>query len=163
MVVKFLVENCMSNQIYCFIYRRISNIIKELLENEENYVQTLEKGIENYVGVMNQKDLPPALRGQKYHIFGNIESIYEFHKYKFLPKLRDNCASIQGVAETFIQLIEDNRFYCYILFALNRPKSEKICNKNLDFFQVSIFHPWSLISAHLTSYVSLGKTTSSWW
>ncbi|EAT47363.1 AAEL001509-PA [Aedes aegypti] len=115
--------------------KRISNIIKELLENEENYVQTLEKGIENYVGVMNQKDLPPALRGQKYHIFGNIESIYEFHKYKFLPKLRDNCASIQGVAETFIQLIEDNRFYCYILFALNRPKSEKICNKNLDFFQ----------------------------
>lgn len=114
---------------------RISNIIKELLENEENYVQTLEKGIENYLGVMNEKDLPPALRGQKYHIFGNIESIYEFHKDKFLPKLRENCASIQGVAETFIQFIEENRFYCYILFALNRPKSEKICNKNLDFFQ----------------------------
>lgn len=118
---------------------RISNIIKELLENEENYVQTLEKGIENYIAVMDQKDLPPALKGQKYHIFGNIVSIYEFHKEKFLPKLRENCASIQGVAETFIKFIEDNRFYCYILFALNRPKSEKICNKNLDFFQVSIF------------------------
>ncbi|XP_062556014.1 uncharacterized protein LOC134220868 isoform X2 [Armigeres subalbatus] len=114
---------------------RISNIMKELLENEETYVQTLEKGIENYISVMNQKDLPPALRGQKYHIFGNIESIFELHNEKFLPKLRDNSASIQGVAETFIEFIEYDRFYCYILFALNRPNSEKICNKNLDFFQ----------------------------
>lgn len=110
--------------------------MKELLENEENYVQTLEKGIENYISIMNNKDLPPALRGQRYHIFGNIENIYTFHKERFLPKLRDNCASIQGIAETFIKFIEDDRFYCYILFALNRPKSEKICNKNLDFFQV---------------------------
>lgn len=114
---------------------RITNIMKELLENEENYVQTLEKGIENYISIMNNKDLPPALRGQRYHIFGNIESIHAFHKDRFLPKLRDNCASIQGIAETFIKFIEDDRFYCYILFALNRPKSEKICNKNLDFFQ----------------------------
>ncbi|XP_065074372.1 uncharacterized protein LOC135698371 [Ochlerotatus camptorhynchus] len=114
---------------------RITNIMKELLENEENYVQTLEKGIENYISIMNNKDLPPALRGQRYHIFGNIENIYSFHRDRFLPKLRNNCASIQGIAETFIKLIEDDRFYCYILFALNRPNSEKICNKNLDFFQ----------------------------
>lgn len=115
--------------------------MKELLENEENYVQTLKKGIEDYMSVMNQKDLPLGLKGQRYHIFGNIESIYELHKDKFLPKLRENRASIQGIAETFIKFIEDDRFYCYILFALNRPKSEKICNKNLEFFQVgSRFH-----------------------
>ncbi|XP_055621765.1 uncharacterized protein LOC129765450 isoform X2 [Toxorhynchites rutilus septentrionalis] len=114
---------------------RITSIMKELLENEENYVQTLRKGIEDYMNVMNQKDLPLGLKGQRYHIFGNIESIYELHKDKFLPKLRENRASIQGIAETFIKFIEDDRFYCYILFALNRPKSEKICNKNLDFFQ----------------------------
>ncbi|XP_055534245.1 uncharacterized protein LOC129723817 isoform X2 [Wyeomyia smithii] len=114
---------------------RITSIMKELLENEENYVQTLAKGIEDYVRVMSQKDLPLGLRGQRYHIFGNIENIYEFHKEKFLPKLRENRASIQGIAETFIQFIEQDRFYCYILFALNRPKSEKICNKNLEFFQ----------------------------
>ncbi|XP_058457420.1 uncharacterized protein LOC131434590 isoform X1 [Malaya genurostris] len=114
---------------------RITSIMKELLENEENYVQTLAKGIEDYISIMHQKDLPPGLRGQRYHIFGNIESIYDFHKEKFLPKLRENRASIQGIAETFIRFIEHDRFYCYILFALNRPKSEKICNKNLEFFQ----------------------------
>lgn len=114
---------------------RITSIMRELLENEENYVQTLAKGIEDYVGVMSQKDLPLGLRGQRYHIFGNIESIYRFHSEKFLPKLRENRSSVQGIAETFIQFIEHDRFYCYILFALNRPKSEKICNKNLEFFQ----------------------------
>lgn len=114
---------------------RISKIINELLENEENYVQSLEKGIENYISVMKEKDLPPGLRGQKYHIFGNIENIYDLHKNQFLPKLRENSASIQGVAETFIEFIEHDKFYCYILFALNRPNSEKICKKNLDYFQ----------------------------
>ncbi|XP_058828396.1 triple functional domain protein-like [Topomyia yanbarensis] len=114
---------------------RITSIMKELLENEENYVQTLAKGVEDYISVMHRKDLPLGLRGQRYHIFGNIENIFEFHKEKFLPKLRENRASIQGIAETFIKFIEHDRFYCYILFALNRPKSEKICNKNLEFFQ----------------------------
>lgn len=114
---------------------RITNIMKELLNNEENYVNTLAKGIEDYVSVMHQKDLPMALRGQRYHIFGNIEKIYQFHKETFLPRLRENRASIQGIADTFIKFIESDRFYCYILFALNRPKSEKICNKNLEFFQ----------------------------
>lgn len=109
--------------------------MKELLDNEENYVNTLGKGIEDYVSVMHQKDLPMALRGQRYHIFGNIEKIYQFHREVFLPKLRENRASIAGIAETFIKFIESDRFYCYILFALNRPKSEKICNKNLEFFQ----------------------------
>uniref|UniRef100_A0A8D8KAC2 Pleckstrin homology domain-containing family G member 4B n=2 Tax=Culex pipiens TaxID=7175 RepID=A0A8D8KAC2_CULPI len=114
---------------------RITNIMKELLDNEENYVNTLGKGIEDYVSVMHQKDLPMALRGQRYHIFGNIEKIYQFHREIFLPKLRENRASIAGIAETFIKFIESDRLYCYILFALNRPKSEKICNKNLEFFQ----------------------------
>uniref|UniRef100_A0A1Q3FJR2 Putative guanine nucleotide exchange factor for rho and rac gtpase n=1 Tax=Culex tarsalis TaxID=7177 RepID=A0A1Q3FJR2_CULTA len=114
---------------------RITNIMKELLDNEENYVNTLGKGIEDYVSVMHQKDLPMALRGQRYHIFGNIEKIYQFHREIFLPRLRENRASIAGIAETFIKFIESDRFYCYILFALNRPKSEKICNKNLEFFQ----------------------------
>lgn len=109
--------------------------MKELLDNEENYVNTLGKGIEDYVSVMHQKDLPMALRGQRYHIFGNIEKIYQFHRETFLPKLRENRASIAGIAETFIKFIESDRLYCYILFALNRPKSEKICNKNLEFFQ----------------------------
>ncbi|XP_055597099.1 uncharacterized protein LOC129747101 isoform X2 [Uranotaenia lowii] len=115
---------------------RITRVMKELLENEESYVNTLARGIENYISIMQGKDLPPGLRGQRYHIFGNIEHIHELHKDRFLPRLRHNRASIKGIAETFIRFIEQDRFYCYILFALNRPKSEKICNRNLEFFQV---------------------------
>ncbi|XP_049291133.1 uncharacterized protein LOC125768048 isoform X1 [Anopheles funestus] len=114
---------------------RVTSILQELLENEANYVQTLGRGIENYVSIMSGKDLPPALRGQKYHIFGNIEKIHNLHQNQFLPMLESNRASIAGIAETFIWFLENDKFYCYIMFALNRPKSERICNRNLDFFQ----------------------------
>ncbi|XP_053657757.1 uncharacterized protein LOC128706840 [Anopheles marshallii] len=114
---------------------RVTSILQELLANEANYVQTLGRGIENYVSIMTGKDLPPALRGQKYHIFGNIEKIHNLHQSQFLPMLECNRASIAGIAETFIWFLENDKFYCYIMFALNRPKSERICNRNLDFFQ----------------------------
>uniref|UniRef100_A0A1S4H711 DH domain-containing protein n=2 Tax=Anopheles gambiae TaxID=7165 RepID=A0A1S4H711_ANOGA len=114
---------------------RVSSILQELLANEANYVQTLGRGIENYVSIMARKNLPPGLRGQKYHIFGNIEKIHNLHQNQFLPMLESNRASIAGIAETFIWFLENDKFYCYIMFALNRPKSERICNKNLDFFQ----------------------------
>ncbi|XP_309947.5 uncharacterized protein LOC1271197 isoform X2 [Anopheles gambiae] len=114
---------------------RVSSILQELLANEANYVQTLGRGIENYVSIMAGKHLPPGLRGQKYHIFGNIEKIHNLHQNQFLPMLESNRASIAGIAETFIWFLENDKFYCYIMFALNRPKSERICNKNLDFFQ----------------------------
>uniref|UniRef100_A0A2M4ANF3 Putative guanine nucleotide exchange factor for rho and rac gtpase n=2 Tax=Anopheles triannulatus TaxID=58253 RepID=A0A2M4ANF3_9DIPT len=114
---------------------RVKSILQELLQNEANYVQTLGRGIENYVGIMGSKELPPGLRGQRYHIFGNIEKIHSLHRDKFLPMLERNQASIQGIAETFIRFLEHDKFYCYIMFALNRPKSERICNRNLDFFQ----------------------------
>ncbi|XP_052901390.1 uncharacterized protein LOC128307759 isoform X2 [Anopheles moucheti] len=114
---------------------RVTSILQELLANEANYVQTLGRGIENYVNIMTGKDLPPALRGQKFHIFGNIEKIHNLHQNQFLPMLKNNRASIAGIAETFIWFLENDKFYCYIMFALNRPKSERICNRNLDFFQ----------------------------
>ncbi|XP_058116270.1 uncharacterized protein LOC131285549 [Anopheles ziemanni] len=114
---------------------RVTSILQELLENEANYVQTLGRGIENYVSIMSGKDVPPGLRGQKFHIFGNIEKIHSLHQNQLLPALQHNRASIQGIAETFIRFLENDKFYCYIMFALNRPKSERICNRNLDFFQ----------------------------
>uniref|UniRef100_A0AAG5DKR4 DH domain-containing protein n=1 Tax=Anopheles atroparvus TaxID=41427 RepID=A0AAG5DKR4_ANOAO len=114
---------------------RVTSILQELLENEANYVQTLGRGIENYVSIMSGKDLPPGLRGQKFHIFGNIEKIHSLHQNQLLPALQRNRASIQGIAETFIWFLENDKFYSYIMFALNRPKSERICNRNLDFFQ----------------------------
>ncbi|XP_050090765.1 uncharacterized protein LOC126574552 [Anopheles aquasalis] len=114
---------------------RVKSILQELLQNEANYVQTLGRGIENYVSIMGSKELPPGLRGQRYHIFGNIEKIHSLHQDQFLPMLERNQASIQGIAETFIRFLERDKFYCYIMFALNRPKSERICNRNLDFFQ----------------------------
>ncbi|XP_058060811.1 uncharacterized protein LOC131211382 isoform X2 [Anopheles bellator] len=114
---------------------RVTNILQELLDNEANYVHTLGRGIANYVSIMTAKELPPGLRGQRYHIFGNIEKIHSLHQNQFLPMLQSNRASIQGIAETFIRFLERDKFYCYIMFALNRPKSERICNRNLDFFQ----------------------------
>lgn len=118
---------------------KLFNILSELFENEKNYVQTLEKGIVNYMNALDQKDLPKPLRGQKFHIFANIVGIYNFHRNEFLPSLLacDEDDPIQ-VAEVFTHYITKDYFYSYVIYAMNRKRSELLCNQCMDFWRVSI-------------------------
>jgi pleckstrin homology domain-containing family G member 4 len=101
-------------------------------------VRTLQKGIDNYVSSLDVPNLPLKLRGQKRFIFGNIDRIYDLHSNMFCPALKACEEDVMKIAETFINYVQKDFFYCYILFVLNRPKSEKICRENMEFFQVKI-------------------------
>ena len=122
----------------CFwiIHSKLSNIINELLENEQSYVDTLERGIKNYVTSLDKEKIPPTLRGQKFRIFGNIENIYRFHKLEFLPQLVECNENVTLIADTFVSFLKKDFFYGYVLYAINSKKSEKICNQHVEFFQV---------------------------
>jgi RhoGEF domain len=124
------------SRIYTVSSSKLSNILRELVENEENYVRTLKKGIEHYVSSLDVPNLPLRLRGQKRFIFGNVERIYDLHAIKFCPALKACGEDVIKIAETFNNFIRKDYFYCYILFVLNRLRSQKICGENIEFFQV---------------------------
>lgn len=112
--------------------------MEELLQNEKIYVETLKTGIQNYVQIFNDApdEVPRKLKGLKYHLFSNIEKIYEFHKEILFPKLNEVGNDLVKIAEVFIELINQNYFYCYVLYAINKKRSELLCRKHDDFFNV---------------------------
>lgn len=123
-----------------YFVRKLLNIIKEMLDIEQNYVDNLKLGVENYIHTfekqINAFDVSKRgqLLGQKTHIFGNLESIYEFHRDEFYPELMKCQEDIKEIAGVFLNYIQNDYFYGYVLFAINRPRSEMICRTNSEFF-----------------------------
>ncbi len=116
---------------------KVLHIVRELLENERTYVQTLKSGIKNYSGSMDTEILPEQLIGQKFRIFGDIEKVYEFHRDEFLPKLIECKEDIQLISETFTSFIQNDDFYIYVLYGINSKRAGLICKNNTEFFNVS--------------------------
>jgi RhoGEF domain len=117
---------------------KLSKILRELVETEENYVCTLQKGIENYIKSLEESDSTLQLRDPKCFVFGNIEhNIYELHANQFCPALKACGEDVIKIAKTFNHFTSNDYFYCYVLFMLNKPRSQKICGENAEFFQVN--------------------------
>lgn len=116
--------------------RKISFLIDELLETERNYINTLQKGIATYVEAVfnDQTPPPPELSGKKYHLFGNLEYIYRFHRNAFLPKLLTTGNDVERIADVFIHFLENDSFYGYILYSMYHPKSQRVCEQHISFF-----------------------------
>jgi len=60
-------------------------VIKELIETERDYVRDLQMVVEGYMALMHNPEndipMPDDLKGGKDKmIFGNLESIYEWHR-----------------------------------------------------------------------------------
>lgn len=110
--------------------------MRELQENEQNYVRSLENGIKNYMSVMDQKELPRTLRGQKFKVFGNIFSIYKFHAEEFYPNLLECGDDVGKIADLFTTYLTRDYFYSYVIYAINRKKSEILCNFHMSFWKV---------------------------
>lgn len=87
--------------------------------------------------VLNEKQLPKTLRGQKYRIFGNIKSIYKLHAHEFLPALNACCDDPERIAEVFTSYVTRDFFYGYIIYAINRKRSELLCNYHVNFWKVN--------------------------
>ncbi|KAH8321818.1 hypothetical protein KR067_002394 [Drosophila pandora] len=109
-------------------------ILEELIKTEEAYVNNLFLGIKNYGNIFQRKDLPMGLRGKKYDLFGNIEQIAEFHRDEFLPMLQRNRRDLKRLFDEFLQLVDQNCFYGYVIFTMNKQKSLKLCDIYKNYF-----------------------------
>lgn len=86
---------------------------------------------------MNRRELPKTLRGQKHRVFGNIESIYKFHCNEFYPKLVECGDDVEQIADLFTSYVTRDYFYGYIIYAINRKRSELLCNYHVHYWKVS--------------------------
>ncbi|XP_030554101.1 triple functional domain protein isoform X1 [Drosophila novamexicana] len=109
-------------------------ILEELIHTEEAYVKNLFTGLENYGNIFQRKDLPLGLRGKKYDLFGNIEQIAEFHRDEFLPMLQRNRRDLKRLFDEFLEFLDQNCFYGYVIFTMNKQKSLKLCDLYKNYF-----------------------------
>lgn len=109
------------------------------MQKERDYIKALEEGIENYLKpiAMNECDkyeVPQDIRNQKFKLFSNIEDILLLHKSTVLPHLLSCGDNIHQIAETFINLIQSNAFYCYINYAINHKQAQDLLLAHGKFF-----------------------------
>ncbi|XP_071552585.1 uncharacterized protein [Panulirus ornatus] len=102
-------------------------IMRELIQTERDYVNSLEYIIENYIPELMREDIPQALRGQRNVVFGNIEKIYEFHSGYFLRALE--ACEMRPFAVGSIFLRYESQFYLYALYNKNKPKSDSLMSE----------------------------------
>uniref|UniRef100_A0A182M1F7 DH domain-containing protein n=1 Tax=Anopheles culicifacies TaxID=139723 RepID=A0A182M1F7_9DIPT len=114
---------------------KISFLIEELLDTERNYINTLEKGIATYIDGVFNEHTPPELSGKKYHLFGNLQYIYRFHRNAFLPKLLTAGNDVEHIADVFVHFLDNESFYGYILYSMYHPKSQRLCEQHIEFFR----------------------------
>lgn len=119
-------------------------------------MKSLFTGLENYGNIFQRKDLPVGLRGKKYDLFGNIEQIAEFHRDEFLPMLHRNRRDLKRLFDEFMafldvniiylspfaftniydMIFQENCFYGYVIFTMNKQKSLKLCDTYKNYFTV---------------------------
>lgn len=116
--------------------KRIEGLVRELVQNERDYIESLEKGIENYLNPIASDNLevPDDLRYQKFKLFGNIEEICSFHKSTVLPHLLSCGDNIHQIAETLINLIQSDAFYSYINYSINHLQAQEFLISHAKFF-----------------------------
>ncbi|GAB0090774.1 hypothetical protein DMENIID0001_055370 [Sergentomyia squamirostris] len=114
-------------------------LVEELVRTEETYVNNIKVGMEGYTKVLDPKErpgeVPMTLRGKINVIFGNLKRVYVFHKGTLLPELQA-CGSddVEKIAKVFMKLINEDYFYCHVIYAMNYSKAKKICEDHAGFF-----------------------------
>uniref|UniRef100_A0A5F8H6F3 MCF.2 cell line derived transforming sequence n=1 Tax=Monodelphis domestica TaxID=13616 RepID=A0A5F8H6F3_MONDO len=102
------------------------HVINELIETERVYVDELFSVLMGYRAEMDNPSMlvymPPALRGRKDILFGNMPEIYEFHNTIFLQSLESCIRTPQRVGYCFLE--RRNNFQIYETYCQNKPRSE---------------------------------------
>lgn len=92
---------------------------------------------ETLIGRDCRKDDYKSISFHVFRIFANIKSIFNFHKNEFLPSLRACSDDPVLIAEVFTSFITRDDFYGYIIYAINRKRSELLCNYDGQFWKVT--------------------------
>lgn len=112
--------------------------LQEILESERLYVSDLEQVL-TYITYMRESKetedanipMPEELKqGRDRMIFGNIESIYEWHRDYFLKNLEKCVENPEDLGHLFKK--SEKKFQMYVVYCQNKPKSEFIVSAHID-------------------------------
>lgn len=78
-------------------------MLAEMVATEREYVRALEYTMENYFPELDRPDVPQGLRGQRAHLFGNLEKLRDFHCHFFLRELEACTRHPPRVAYAFLR------------------------------------------------------------
>lgn len=78
-------------------------MLAEMVATEREYVRALDYTVENYFPELDRPDVPQGLRGQRAHLFGNLEKLRDFHCHFFLRELEACTQHPSRVAYAFLR------------------------------------------------------------
>nr|KAF6407734.1 pleckstrin homology and RhoGEF domain containing G4 [Molossus molossus] len=104
--------------------KRLQLVLAEMVATEREYVRALDYTIENYFPEMDRPDVPQGLRGQRAHLFGNLEKLHDFHCHFFLRELEACTQHPLRVAYAFLR--HRVQFGMYALYSKNKPRSDAL-------------------------------------
>ncbi|XP_064346047.1 puratrophin-1 isoform X2 [Camelus dromedarius] len=103
---------------------RLQLVLAEMVTTEREYVRALNYTMENYFPELDRPDVPQGLRGQRAHLFGNLEKLRDFHCHFFLRELEACTQHPPRVAYAFLR--HRVQFGLYALYSKNKPRSDAL-------------------------------------
>ncbi|XP_006863706.1 PREDICTED: puratrophin-1 [Chrysochloris asiatica] len=103
---------------------RLQLVLAEMVATEREYVRALDYTMENYFPELDRPDVPQGLRGQRAHLFGNLEKLRDFHRHFFLRELEACTRHPPRVAYAFLR--HRVQFGLYALYSKNKPCSDAL-------------------------------------
>ncbi|XP_077918613.1 puratrophin-1 [Halichoerus grypus] len=103
---------------------RLQLVLAEMVATEREYVRALDYTVENYFPELDRPDVPQGLRGQRAHLFGNLEKLRDFHCHFFLRELEACTQHPSRVAYAFLR--HRVQFGMYALYSKNKPRSDAL-------------------------------------
>uniref|UniRef100_A0A915B5G1 Puratrophin-1 n=1 Tax=Parascaris univalens TaxID=6257 RepID=A0A915B5G1_PARUN len=139
-------------------------VVRDLLDSEIDYVRTLRVIVQDFVPELARVDIPLALRGKKFRVFGNVERLFQFHAHTFLPQLISRLRfrpTDEPLSLTIGRLFVDhaNLFNLYSLYAKNKPKSDELMHECGNAFFHSIQDGTDLAPLLVRPIERIGKYT----
>ncbi|XP_010610524.1 puratrophin-1 isoform X1 [Fukomys damarensis] len=108
----------------CRSPNRLQLVLAEMVATEREYVRALDYTMENYFPELDRPDVPQGLRGQRAHLFGNLEKLRDFHCHFFLRELEACTQHPPRVAYAFLR--HKVQFGMYALYSKNKPRSDAL-------------------------------------
>ncbi|XP_055992099.1 puratrophin-1 [Sorex fumeus] len=103
---------------------RLQLVLLEMVATEREYVRALDYTMDNYFPELDRPDVPQGLRGQRAHLFGNLEKLRDFHRHFFLRELEACARHPARVAYAFLR--HRVQFGMYALYSKNKPRSDAL-------------------------------------
>ncbi|XP_007647362.1 puratrophin-1 [Cricetulus griseus] len=103
---------------------RLQLVLAEMVATEHEYVRALDYTMQNYFPELDRPDVPQGLRGQRAHLFGNLEKLRDFHYHFFLRELEACTRHPPRVAYAFLR--HRVQFGMYALYSKNKPRSDAL-------------------------------------